>query len=117
MKEMYIDIQRRLTDAIRRKCLEKWRTSSWFLLHDNAAAHMSVLIKDFLAKNKVTTLEHPSYSLDLTATDFYLFARLKSALKGRRFCDSTDVIKNATEELKMFSQSGFQECVQHLCSR
>ena len=37
---------------------KKGGTKSWFLLHNNALAHWSVLIKDFLAKN-VTTLEHP----------------------------------------------------------
>jgi hypothetical protein len=58
------------------------------------------LVKDFLAKNNVTTLEHTPYSPDLAAADFYLFARMKSARKGRRIGDTTDVIKNATEELK-----------------
>jgi len=28
-------------------------------------------------------------------------------LKGRRFYDITDIIKNATEELKMLPQNGF----------
>ena len=37
----------------------KKRTNSWFLLNDNAPAHRSVSVKDFLAKNKVTTLQHP----------------------------------------------------------
>jgi hypothetical protein len=37
-----------------------------------------------------------------------------SALKGQRFCDVTEIIKNATEELKRLSQNGFQECFQHL---
>ena len=59
-KEMYIDILRRLRDAVRRKRPEKWRTDSWFLLHDNASAHRSVLVKDFLAKNSVTTSQHPT---------------------------------------------------------
>jgi len=35
--------------------------------------------------------------------DFYLFLRLKSTFKGRRFYDATDIIKNATEELKGLS--------------
>jgi hypothetical protein len=52
----------------------------------------------------VTTLEHPPYSRDLAAADFYLFRRLKSALKGRRFCDAIDIVKNATEELKSLSR-------------
>ena len=59
----------------------------------------------FLTKNKVMTLEYPPYSADLTAVDFYLFPRLKSALKGRRYCDATDIIKNATAELKRLSQN------------
>jgi hypothetical protein len=60
---MYIDTLRCLRKAIRRKSPEKWRTNSWFLLHDNAPAHRSILEKDFLAKNNVTTLEHPQYSI------------------------------------------------------
>ena len=44
-----------------------------YLLHDNAPAHWSVLVKDFLAKNNVTMLEHPPYSPDLAVVDFYLF--------------------------------------------
>jgi histone-lysine N-methyltransferase SETMAR len=81
-KEMHIDILRRLRDAVRRKRPKKMRTNIWFLLHDNAPAHRSVLVKDFLAKNYVTKLEHPPYSPDLAPADFYLFSRLKSALKG-----------------------------------
>jgi transposase len=32
-----------------------------------------VLVKDFLAKNNVTTLEHPPYSPDFSPADFYPF--------------------------------------------
>jgi hypothetical protein len=56
---MFVATIHRLRDAVRRKCPEKGRTNSLFLLHDNAPAHRSVLVKDFLAKNHVTTLEHP----------------------------------------------------------
>ena len=55
---MHINILRRLRNAVRRKRPEKRRTNSWFLLHDNAPAHRSILVEDFLAKNNVTTLEH-----------------------------------------------------------
>ena len=77
-KEMHMDIFRRLRDAVRRKRPEKCRTNSLFLLHDNAPAHRSVLVRDFLEKNNVTTLEHPPYARDLDSADFYLFSRLKS---------------------------------------
>jgi len=56
-KEMCIDILRRIRDAVRRKRPEKWRTNIWFLRHDNAPAHRSVMVKDFLVKYNITALE------------------------------------------------------------
>ena len=75
-----------------------------------------VLVKDFLANN-LTALEIHLYSPDLSPADFYLFPRLKTAWKGWRFCGSTDIIKNATEELERFSRKGLQECFKYLYSR
>jgi len=113
---MYSDIHRRLRDAVRRKPPEKLRTNSWFLLHDDAPARRLVLINDFLANN-MTSLEHNQHSPDLVPADLYLFPRLKSATKGRRFCGVTDIIKNVAEDLKRLSQNGFQERMQHFYSR
>jgi len=76
-KGMNIDILRRVRNAVGRKRSQKWRINNWFLLHDNAAAHGSVLAQDFLANNNVTTLEHPPHSPVTTPADFYLFPRLK----------------------------------------
>jgi transposase len=64
---MYVDISRRLRNAVRRKRNEKWRTKCWSILHDKAPAHRSGLVKDVLAKNSVATLERPSYFPDLAA--------------------------------------------------
>ena len=66
------------TPLVRRKHPKKWRTNSWFLLHDNAPAHRTVLVKDLLAKNYLTTLEHtspPPHPPNLAPADFYLFPR------------------------------------------
>ena len=49
---MYFGILRRLRHAARMKRLEKLGTNSWFLIHDNAPAHQSVLVKDLLAKER-----------------------------------------------------------------
>jgi histone-lysine N-methyltransferase SETMAR len=114
-KEMYIDILRRPRGAVRRKRPEKWGNDSWFILHYNAPEHRSVLFKDFLTKNNVTTLEHPPNSPDLAATDIYLFPRLKSALKGGCL-DVADFSNDAIEELKRLSQNYFQECFQNFYS-
>jgi transposase len=95
---------------------KKWRTNSLSLIHDNAPAHQSVFVKDFLAKNNVTTLEHSKNSPDLVPADFYIFPNLKLALKGRSFYDAVDIIKNAMEELKRLSQNDFEKCFQPLHS-
>jgi len=100
---------RRPRDAVRRKRPEIWTANRWFLLHDNAPAHRSVLAKYFVAKNSMTKLERPPYSSDLDPADFYLFSRIKSALKWWRSSDATDIITKPKEELKMLLQNGLQE--------
>jgi transposase len=70
---MYMDVLLRLMDKVRRKRPEKWSINMWFLLHDNALAHRSVLVEDFLANYNAMTLEFPPYSSDLAPSDFYLF--------------------------------------------
>jgi hypothetical protein len=69
-KELRVDIFRFLKDAVRKRRPENWRTNSWFLLHDNAPAHRSGLVRDFLPKNNVKTLETPLYCPDLDPDDF-----------------------------------------------
>jgi len=56
----------------------------------------------------VKTMDDFPYSPDLATVDFYLLSRLKSALKERRICDATDVIKNPTKNLKSISRNGFR---------
>jgi len=85
-----------------------------FFHHDNAPTYWLVVMSDFLAKNNVTTLEHLLYFPDVAAAVFYLFPQLKSALMGWHVCDTTDIMKNAVEELKRLAQNWFQECFQQL---
>ena len=73
---MYIDIFHRFRDAP-----QKRRTNSWSLLHDNAPGHRSVLVKHFLAKNNVITLEHSPCSPDLSSVDFYLFTSTEISIE------------------------------------
>ena len=82
-QEAYIVILRRIWDETRRKRPEIWRTNSLFLLHDNAPAHRSGFVQDFVAKNNVKTLEDLAHSPDLSPAHFCLFYRTKLALKGK----------------------------------
>ncbi|GBM10250.1 hypothetical protein AVEN_177512-1 [Araneus ventricosus] len=116
-KELYLEILKRLQDAIGRKRSEKWATNDWFLFHDNAPPHSALIVKKYLVRHSVTTLEHPPYSPDLAPADFYLFPRLKMKFMGHRFVDSDEVIENATKQLKYLSKNGFQTCFEQLYER
>jgi biotin-(acetyl-CoA carboxylase) ligase len=69
-----------------------------------------------LTNKNITALKHSAYSPDLVPDNFYLSPRPTLALKKRRFCDATDIIKNVMEELKRLSQNCLQECFQHIYS-
>jgi len=45
----------------------------------------ALLIREFLTKHEATIVPQPPYSPDLASADFFLFPKLKSSLKGRRF--------------------------------
>ena len=62
-------------------------------------------------------LSYHSYSPTMTAANLYPFPGLKSKFKGLFFYGVTDVIENATKELKRHSQNGLQKCFQHLYHR
>jgi len=81
---------------------------SWVLHHDNALAHSSFLVRNFLAKNETTVVPQPPYSPDLAPADFFLFPKLKSTLKGRRFDTFNEIQKNSTKELFAIPKEAFQ---------
>ncbi|KAJ4439564.1 hypothetical protein ANN_07691 [Periplaneta americana] len=66
--------------------------------------------------HNITALDHSPDSPDLSPPDYFLFPRLKSHLKGRRF-NAEEVIANATRALRRVSQDGFQACFQELYTR
>jgi hypothetical protein len=43
--------------------------------------HDALRFREFLAKKSITKMDHPSYSSDLDPCDFWLFPKLKNALK------------------------------------
>ena len=54
-------------------------------LHDNVSSHKCEVVKSFLASEKVSVLNHPPYSPDLSPCDFFLFPRLKKMLSGNKY--------------------------------
>jgi histone-lysine N-methyltransferase SETMAR len=91
----YLEVLTKLQERVRKKRLELWKKKSWILHQDNAPAHNTLAVKQFLADKCIPVLEQsppPPYSPDLAPCDFYLFHKLKSALKGTHF-QSVDEVK------------------------
>src|SRR5213080_3141671 len=111
-KKYYVQVLTRLRDAVRRKRPMLHAAADWLLHHDNAPAHASHLVQQFLANHQIPQVNQPPYLPDLAPCDFFLFPKLKFALKGRRFDDVDDIKKNATEQLRRVEQKDFQNCFQ-----
>ena len=72
------------------------------LLHDNAPAHKSATVQEYLKESGLDVLDHPPYSPDLSPCDFWLFPRLKELLAGHRF------------ESRCGIGSAVYQCLQHI---
>ena len=70
-KEFYVAVLKCLREAVCRKRPQLWMNESWLLHHDNAPAHSSFLVHNFLAKNEATIVPQPPYSPDLAPADFF----------------------------------------------
>ena len=56
-----------------------------------------MLVREFLAKNKTVIMPQPPYSLGLAPADFFLFPKLKTPMKGKRFV-MMDEIKEKSKQ-------------------
>jgi len=56
-----------------------------FLHHDNAPAHISLVLRGHFAKNSTHIITQPQHSPDFAPCDFWLFSKLKRPLRGTRF--------------------------------
>jgi len=111
-KEFYLEVLLRLHESVRQKRLEKRRDGNWILHHDNAPAHTSHLVQQFLPTHGTAQLQQPPYSPDLAPCDFFLIPRLKKVLKGYRFEAMEDIKQNLTKTLSDIPKEEFTKCFQ-----
>ncbi|UYV71490.1 hypothetical protein LAZ67_8003487 [Cordylochernes scorpioides] len=107
-KEYYLQVMRNLREAIRQKRPDLWKNKNWLLHHDNAPAHTSLLVRDFLAKINTLMMPQPPYSPDLAPCDFFLFPKLKWPMKGRRYATLDEIKTASKEELKKKKKRFFE---------
>lgn len=108
----YITILQKLRERIRKKRPDLWENNSWILHHDNAPAHSCLAVKQFLACNGTTVLEHPPYSPDLAPCDFFMFDRLKEPMRGDHLGSLERIKAESARILRCFSETDFQKCYQ-----
>jgi [histone H3]-lysine36 N-dimethyltransferase SETMAR len=110
----YVKVMARLAGRMRRV---RPQCHDWVLLHDNAPAHSSAVVSQFLAKRGVAVLPHPPYSPDLAPADYFLFPKIKAALKGKRFVDVLSIKSDVTGQLKAVPDQAFERSFTSLYER
>ena len=108
----YCEVLRRLRENVRQKQPEMWKNRDCLLHHDTAPAHTSIIVREFLTKNNMTTVPLPAYSPDLASRDFYVFLKMKLQLKGRSFVSIEETQAESQQALNMLTSADFSECFQ-----
>ena len=63
--------------------LGKRKVCARFISHQlNAPPHKTKKVNEFLMKKRISLINHPPYSPDLSSCDYFLFPKLKTKMKG-----------------------------------
>lgn len=108
--EFYLNVLKRLRDRVRRVRPHLTQNDGWILHQDNAPAHSALIVRQFLAKNSITILDHPPYSPDLAPCDFFLFPKCKNVMRGQHWEDVDTIKQETTRRLKSMTFEDFQGC-------
>jgi hypothetical protein len=99
-----------LRENVQCKHPDKWCNNSWALHHDNAPAHVYLIVLQFLAFLKTTVNPQPPYSLDLTPCEVFLYPEMKLKLKGQRYDSIEEIQTKSQDVMKTLTQNDFQHC-------
>jgi hypothetical protein len=80
--------------------------------HDNAPAHRSFKVLQFLVKKNMTVFSHPPYSTGLALCDSFLFPKLKLRMKGGRFDTIEEIQEKSQRVLDTIPKRDFRGCFQ-----
>jgi histone-lysine N-methyltransferase SETMAR len=75
------------------------------VLHfDNATVHTARCTQEFMRENRMRRAPHPPFSPDLAPSDFYLFGKVKTALRGQIFEEENELVAAVREVLATISR-------------
>ncbi len=94
----YLKVLATLRERVCKKRPELWKNKLRILHLHNAPAHAALSMKHHLITRGTPVLEHMPYLPDLAPCDFFLFPKLKSAIKGIQF-ESMEEEKRKLAEL------------------
>ncbi|VVC25243.1 Hypothetical protein CINCED_3A021518 [Cinara cedri] len=107
----------KLRERVKKKRPYLWKKNTWILHQDKAPAHNALSVKQFLANKRIPALEYPPYSPDLTPCNFYLFTKIKTALKRIHFRFVEKVKTKAADLLKGLASKELQHCFEQWKTR
>jgi histone-lysine N-methyltransferase SETMAR len=67
-------------------------------------------VSQYLTRKGISAMDHPPYSPDLAPAHLWLFPKLKSVLKGKRFSDVKDIKSSAKICLTDIPVQNFKNC-------
>ncbi len=109
--KVYVGILSRLQEAIRRKHPVLWEKNQYWILHDNAPAHMATPTIAAMVEMSMHIVERPPYSPDLAPADFWFFPFLKGQIRGRIFRNVPELQDALMEIIGRMPCSMFHECI------
>ena len=111
--QVYLQIVQRLRDAVCRRRPQVWRTRNWALLQDNAPAHNSNPVQNYLQQHQISLVPHPGYSPDISPPDYWLFNKIKSMTRGHRYHNLQDMMTAVDQAIGQIPQAEWADAMQH----
>ncbi len=106
----YIEMFQKLRICIRKKRPELWVENLFELHFDNIPSHRVDSAQKFLEKNNMWSMLHLLYSPDLAPCDFFIFQKLKLALKEKHLRDLEGIKLKPAAFLRSIPKSDFKRC-------
>ena len=80
-----------------------FKSGQWHFHLENAPAHNSILVTDYLTKMDIKTVPQPPYSPDLAPCEFWLFPKLR----GCRYETIEEMKEAVTKVIDMLTLEDF----------